>query len=69
MSIAHSANSPMIGFLPDAVVYHAQESRAETLHSREARNFRRHSRIPYDIFFELVQLAKHRSSSHWLQET
>ena len=28
--------------------------------SRENRNFRRHFRIPYEFFLELVQLAKHR---------
>ena len=28
--------------------------------SREARNFRRHFRIPYEFFSELVQLAEHR---------
>ena len=39
---------------------------------REARNFRRHFRIPYEFFLELVQLAKHRkwlSLCHWLQGT
>ena len=30
---------------------------------REARNFRRHFRIPYEFFLELVQLAKHRTWS------
>ena len=30
------------------------------LDSREARNFRRHLRISYEFFLELVQLAKRR---------
>ena len=29
--------------------------------SRECRNFRRHFRIPYEFFLELVQLAKYRN--------
>ena len=42
-----------------AVVYNAQESRAETPRlQREARNFRRRFRILYELFLELVKLAK-----------
>ena len=37
--------------------------------SRVYRNFRRHFCIPFEFFLEPVQLAKHRSGSHWLQGT
>ena len=30
--------------------------------SGDARHFRRHFRIPYEFFLELVQVAKHRKS-------